>query len=74
MAETGMSFGRWRRQLHIVVAIQKLSTGLSVQRVAAELGYESVNAFITMFKKVLGKTPGHYLPRAARNIDHQQSD
>ncbi|MDD1787523.1 AraC family transcriptional regulator [Burkholderia gladioli] len=69
MAETGLSFGRWRRQLHIVVAIQRLSTGLPVQRVAAELGYESVNAFITMFKKVLGKTPGHYLPRAAQARD-----
>jgi AraC-like DNA-binding protein len=34
--------------------------------VAAELGYESVNAFITMFKNALGRTPGHYLPRKTR--------
>lgn len=66
LAETGMTFGRWRRQLHIVTAIQKLSAGMPVQRVAAELGYESVNAFITMFKNALGRTPGHYLPRKTR--------
>jgi AraC-like DNA-binding protein len=65
-AETGMTFGRWRRQLHIIVALQKLSSGLPVQRVSEDLGYESVNAFITMFKNALGKTPGQYIPRAGR--------
>jgi len=34
-----------------------------VQNVAAELGYESVNAFITMFKKALGSTPAQYFSR-----------
>jgi len=32
-----------------------------VQRVSADLGYESVTAFITMFKKALGKPPAKYL-------------
>jgi AraC-like DNA-binding protein len=49
--ETGLTFGRWRQQLHLVVALRELASGAKVQNVAAELGYSSVNAFITMFKK-----------------------
>jgi YesN/AraC family two-component response regulator len=29
--------------------------------VSADLGYESVTAFITMFRKALGKSPAKYL-------------
>ncbi|ROS01267.1 AraC family transcriptional regulator [Sinobacterium caligoides] len=57
----GLTFGRWRGQLHIVLALQKLSSGDSVQRVSEELGYESVSAFITSFKKVLGCPPKQYI-------------
>jgi AraC-like DNA-binding protein len=63
--ETGMTFGRWRQQLHLIVALQRLSDGAKVQGVSDELGYESVSAFITMFKKALGKSPGKYLFGAA---------
>jgi AraC-like DNA-binding protein len=58
--ETGMTFGRWRQQLHIVIALHHLSAGVSVQRVAEDLGYESVSSFIIMFKKALGKPPARY--------------
>jgi AraC-like DNA-binding protein len=60
LRETGMTFGRWRQQLHIIIALQRLSEGALVQRVAEDLGYESVSAFITMFKKALGKPPARY--------------
>lgn len=60
-AETGMSFGRWRQRLHLVLALQWLSSGASVQRVAGDLGYGSVSAFITMFKQSTGKSPTRYL-------------
>lgn len=59
--ETGMSFGRWRRRLHIVLALQRLAQGHSVQAVALDLGYENASAFVTMFRKALGKPPGRYL-------------
>lgn len=59
--ETGLTFGRWRQQLHLIVALRELSAGASVQQVSANLGYESVTAFITMFKKALGKPPARYL-------------
>lgn len=59
--ETGMSFGRWRQQLQIIVALRWLYAGVQVQRIALDLGYESVSAFITMFRKTLGTSPAKYL-------------
>lgn len=64
--ETGLTFGRWRQQLHLLLAIRELAAGTSVQRVAEHLGYESVTAFITMFKKALGKTPARYFAELAK--------
>ena len=57
LQETGMSFGRWRQQLHIVLGLQWLSQGASVQSVATDLGYESASSFVFMFRKVLGTSP-----------------
>jgi len=65
--ETGLTFGRWRQQLHLIVAIRELASGASVQQVSADLGYESVTAFITMFKKALGKPPAKYLSSVTQN-------
>jgi AraC-like DNA-binding protein len=64
--ETGLTFGRWRQQLHLIVAMRELASGASVQQVSADLGYESVAAFITMFKKALGKPPAKYLSSVAQ--------
>ena len=65
--ETGLTFGRWRQQLHLIVALRELAAGATVQQVSAELGYESVTAFITMFKKALGKPPARYLADIGQN-------
>ena len=59
--EIGMSFGRWRRQLHVILALQRLTKGDSVQTVALELGYENASGFVTMFRKAMGKPPARYL-------------
>jgi AraC-like DNA-binding protein len=61
--ETGLSFGRWRQQLHIILALQRLSRGASVQSVASDLGYESASSFVTMFRKALGTSPARYMAR-----------
>lgn len=66
--ETGMSFGRWQRQLHVLLALQLLAEGHAVQLVAQDLGYESASAFITMFRKCLGKSPARYLSDRQRDI------
>jgi len=59
--ETGLSFLRWRQQLQLIVALRLLIGGMTVQKVAESLGYDSTTAFIIMFKKALGTTPGRYL-------------
>jgi AraC-like DNA-binding protein len=59
--ETGMSFGRWRQQLGVVLAVKWLAGGASIQEVASDLGYESVPSFVTMFRKALGTSPGRYM-------------
>ncbi|WP_277656592.1 AraC family transcriptional regulator [Seleniivibrio woodruffii] len=59
--ETGLTFGQWRQQFQLFAALRKLETGSSIQQTAWDLGYESVTAFITMFKKHFGKPPRKYL-------------
>lgn len=60
-----MSFGRWRQQLHIGLALQRLASGQSVMNVAFDLGYESTSAFIAMFRRMLGTTPARYFTEVA---------
>ena len=64
--QTGLTFGRWRQQLQLIIAIRSLAAGATVQQVSGDLGYESVSAFITMFKKALGASPAQYLRNFGR--------
>ncbi|MGS0897330.1 helix-turn-helix domain-containing protein [Burkholderia stagnalis] len=61
--ETGLSFGQWRQQLRLVEAVARLALDVPVSTIAAELGYQSSSAFISMFRKTLGDTPQRYLKR-----------
>lgn len=61
--ETGLTFGRWRQQLQLIVALRELAGGAAVQQVSDTLGYESVTAFISMFRKALGQTPARYFAK-----------
>jgi AraC-like DNA-binding protein len=67
--ETGMTFGRWRQRLQLLIAMQRLTAGSSVQTVSLDLGYETPSAFITMFKKTMGKSPRRFLAERARLIN-----
>lgn len=60
VAETGMTFGRFRQQLQLSLSLQLLARGLTVESVGAAVGYESASAFITMFKKQMGDSPRRY--------------
>ena len=59
-AQTGMSFALWRQQACLLAALALLGRGLSVTRVAAELGYASASAFTAAFRRALGAPPGRY--------------
>ncbi len=58
--EAGMSFGRWRQQARLFAALEMLAQGQSVTAVAFAVGYDSVSAFIEMFRTMLGTTPQRY--------------
>ena len=60
ISETGMSFGQWRQQARLLEAMRLLADGVPVTTVSLELGYGNQSAFIAMFKKAVGKTPGKY--------------
>jgi AraC-like DNA-binding protein len=59
-AQVGMSFGRWRQQARLFVALEMLAERKSVTEVAIAVGYDSVSAFIEMFRTTLGSTPQSY--------------
>ncbi len=59
--ETGMTFAAWRRQAALQRALVWLTAGRPVTTIAFDLGYDSPSAFIAMFKKAFGTTPGAYL-------------
>ncbi len=58
--ETGMSLGRWRRQMRLMHAMRLLAEGEKVTHAALEAGYSTPSAFIAMFGKILGATPAAY--------------
>lgn len=62
-AETGLTFERWRQRSRLVHAVELLSQGRKVTSVALEVGYDSPSAFIAMFRRELGATPGRYVGR-----------
>ncbi|WP_206244112.1 AraC family transcriptional regulator [Novosphingobium terrae] len=66
LEQTGMSFVRWRQQFQIMLALERLARGVSVQTIAFDLGYETPSAFIAMFRKILGASPNRYLARAEK--------
>lgn len=59
-AETGLTFGAWRRNLVLSRAIERLEKGEQVTEVALDLGYGSPSSFTYMFRKRLGVPPRQY--------------
>lgn len=59
-SELGIGFGQWRQQIRILESLRRLALNEPVTTIAIDLGYDSPSAFISMFKKALGKTPGQY--------------
>ncbi len=61
LREVGMTIGQWRQQLRILVALEKLTEGLSVTETCFAVGYNNVSAFIKAFKRAVGMTPLEYV-------------
>lgn len=63
VAETSLSFSVWVQRARLLRALEWLAEGRAVTAVALELGYDSVSAFIALFKRQLGSTPAAYFDR-----------
>ncbi len=59
--DTGLSLGRWRRQLSLVRAMQALGEAAPLASVAFDAGYSTPSAFIAAFKKTFGLSPIKYM-------------
>jgi AraC-like DNA-binding protein/quercetin dioxygenase-like cupin family protein len=60
---TGMTLVRWRQQVRLLRALERLAIGESVTTVTMDLGYGSVSAFVKLFRESFGVTPGRYFDR-----------
>jgi AraC-like DNA-binding protein len=65
LAETGVSFGRWRTLIRIQAALTALAAGEPVGNVARRVGYDSDSAFVQAFRRETGVTPGAYFRSAS---------
>lgn len=60
LRETGMTFGQWRTQARLLMALERLAAGEKIVTVALGLGYDSPSAFATMFKRQFGVAPSRF--------------
>ena len=60
VSETGLTYGGWRKRLVLHEALERLDRGQQVTGIAFDLGYQSLSAFIEMFRKELGVSPRRY--------------
>jgi len=66
-SETGLSFSRWKRAVIAQYALERIASGHTVTNVAFDVGYESVSAFIAMFRRRYGASPREFLSENAEN-------
>ncbi|MES9559592.1 MULTISPECIES: helix-turn-helix domain-containing protein [unclassified Streptomyces] len=57
-SELGMTFPQWRTQLRLYHALRMLADGVPVTSVAQRCGWSSTSAFIDVFRRAFGYTPG----------------
>jgi AraC-like DNA-binding protein len=60
-SETGLPYARWKRAVIAQHALQLVAAGHKVSSVALDVGYESVSAFIAMFRRQYGESPRQFL-------------
>lgn len=63
--EVQISFARWRDQVILMSALDRLKQGESVGTVADALGYATPSGFIALFRRHFGAPPARYLAARA---------
>ena len=56
-SDLGMSFNTWRQRIRFHNALEALSRGEPISKVARQHGYQSASAFSSAFRKVMGTPP-----------------
>jgi AraC-like DNA-binding protein/mannose-6-phosphate isomerase-like protein (cupin superfamily) len=68
-SELQMSFVHWRQQVRLARALSQISQGHAIKSVARDAGYATCSAFSSMFHRVLGLTPTHYMRQMTEPYD-----
>jgi AraC-like DNA-binding protein len=67
VAETGLSFGRWRSQVRLRAAPSSTSPpACRYRRWVPRVGYHTPSAFVAAFRQAYGLTPGSYFDSTGR--------
>lgn len=66
VTETGFTFTTWRQRARLLRSLEMLAENTPVTTVALDLGYGSISAFIALFRRTFGVTPGEYVRNATR--------
>lgn len=56
-SDLGISFGAWRKQARLLLALERLALGHNILEVSIEAGYSSPSAFSAMFRREFGMPP-----------------
>ena len=73
-SEVTISFRTWRQHARLLAALPRLAQGQPVTVVALDVGFATQSAFIEVFKRVLGRTPGRYFAEPSASSDGRDGD
>lgn len=68
---TRRTFGRWRQQARLLHALRRLALGESVTSAGLATGFQSTSAFIVVFRRAMGRTPGDYFREVLAASDRE---
>jgi AraC-like DNA-binding protein len=72
--EFGMTFPQWRTQSRLYHALRLLADDTPVTTVAHRCGWSSASAFIDVFRRSLGYTPGTHHRRSRKRLDPEGAE
>ena len=72
-ADTGLSFGAWQAAFRAQQAALLMGRGMTVDVVAARVGYSSASAFGAAFRRTTGLTPGRFRELGVSEALHRAS-
>lgn len=74
LADTGLSFGRWRTLVRLQASLQHLADRMPVSSVAPLVGYRTTSAYVAAFRAHTGTTPGRYFePQQKHSLPHEDT-